>query len=89
MSWAALFQPTHGGRSLAGSGLYWAGLARVEIKVITLRRKSLHNPFGISRAVRSALSSLWVGRRPIGTHNPGLGRSWCNDSITMSAPRPE
>jgi len=35
-----------------------------------LRRKSLHNPFGISRAVRSALSSLWVGRRPIKTQKP-------------------
>jgi hypothetical protein len=36
---------------------------------LALRRKSLHKPFGISRAVRSALSSLWVGRRPIGTQN--------------------
>jgi hypothetical protein len=35
---------------------------------LPLRRKSSHNSFGISRAVRSALSSLWVGRRPIGTH---------------------
>jgi hypothetical protein len=59
-----------------------------------LRRKSLHKPFGISRAVRSALSSLWVGRRPIGTQKATRfagaphfeERSGKNEAHRLSAP---
>jgi hypothetical protein len=56
----------------------------LKVRQFTLRRKSLHNPFGITRGVRSALSSLWVGRRPIGTQNPSMSAMACLHQLSRS-----
>src|SRR4030095_16843944 len=62
--------------------------ADIVMESITLRRKSRITHLE-SIGARNELSSLWVGRRPMGTQNPGRWVKTCKGLISTTTARIE